>query len=256
MRASTLFGIVLGLAAIFGAYFLEGGRFNSLFLLPPMLIVFGGTLAAGIAGSSLMMVARLPKLFMIALRPQDIDKKKIMDQIIGFTMIARKEGILSLEKKLPEIQYPHLKKMLQITIDSTDNEIFEEIIESDIYHLTQRHNENINLLMKLGGYAPTMGLIGTVMGITAALAGAGENPLDLIHNIATALIATLWGILSANLIWLPIGDKLRFLHEKEVDNINFILEGIRGLHQGETPTLIRQRMISAFPIEEQKKFNK
>lgn len=252
-KASTLIAIIIGLLVIFGAFLWEGGEFGTLFLLPPMLIVFGGTLAAGLAGTSFSQVARMPKLFMIAISPKKYDMKAIMDQIIQFAQIARRDGILVLEDKLKHVKHPYLKKLIEICIDGASPDTLEDITLTDMEYITERHEANISFFNKLGGYSPTMGIIGTVMGLISTLASAGEDPNVLIHHIASAFIATMWGILMANIVWLPIGDKLKTLHDQEMLLIRFMLDGVKSLQTGENPTVIKSRLISAFPTSKQEK---
>lgn len=253
MKASTLFGIIIGLLAIFGAYLWEGGNFNTLFLLPPMLIVFGGTLAAGLAGSNFEMMAKLPKLFYISFTPKEYDYKKIIDVITAYSQIARKDGILSLENHLDEIKHPYLRKLFEICIDGADPETLEKIVETELFHINERHQKNIGLFNKLGGYSPTMGIIGTVMGLISTLAAAGQEPNVLIRHIAAAFIATMWGILMANIVWLPVADKLKLMHDEEMRVISVMLEGVKSVQLGEVPSVIRAKMLTALPMEEQVK---
>jgi chemotaxis protein MotA len=248
MKLSSLFGIVLGLVAIFGAYFAEGGSIDILFLWPAMSIVFGGSLAAGLAGSSFAQIAALPKLFYIAFFPPVHDKKKIIDEIVKYAFMARKEGILSIENKLSQMSYPFMRKLFKICIDGANPEDFTAIVESEVVFLSKRHNANIEIFTKLGGYAPTMGIIGTVMGLISALASAGSDPNVLIRHIASAFIATMWGILSANIIWLPIADKLKRIHRDELEIIQIMTDGIRAVQLGENPSVIRSKLLSAFPL--------
>jgi chemotaxis protein MotA len=251
MKGSTLIGILLGVSAIFGAFFLEGGSAGTLFLLPAMMIVIGGTLAAGLAGSSFEILFRIPVLLIIAVSPKIYDWKKILDQIVKFASISRRDGILSLEEKLKTVEHPFMRKLFQVMIDGSEPEILNHIAEVELQNLTDRHMENIVFFNKLGGYSPTMGIIGTVMGLISTFSAAGSDPNVLIQHIATAFIATLWGIFMANIVWLPLADKLRFLHDGEVKVMNFILNGIQGVQIGETPTVILTRLAAAFPISQQ-----
>jgi chemotaxis protein MotA len=251
MKMSTLFGIILGVVAIFGAYLLEGGLIATLFMGPAMLIVFGGTLAAGLIGSSLKQMGKLPKLIGLAISPPQYQLDEIINQIVYFAGVARREGILAIEPMLKNSKHPFLRKLFEICIDGADPQTLQEIVQTEIHHITERHNSNISLFVKMGGYSPTMGIIGTVMGLISTLASAGDDPNVLIHHIATAFIATMWGIFMANLFWLPIGDKLRALHNEEMQILQVMLSGVYAVQLGETPSVIRSRLISAFPLSKQ-----
>ncbi len=256
MKISTLIGIIFGLLAIFGAFLWEGGTIDTLFMLPAMLIVFGGTFAAGLAGSSFRQMAKMPQLIKIAIFPPKYDIEAITRQIVSFAFMARKEGILSLEKQLGKVKHPFLKKLLTISIDGADPETLVDIVEKEMEYISARHNANINLFVKMGGYSPTMGIIGTVMGLIATLAAAGSDPNVLIHHIASAFIATMWGILMANIVWLPIGDKLKTLHNNEMQILNVMLDGMYAVQLGEMPSVIKSRLSSAFPLSQQESLMK
>jgi chemotaxis protein MotA len=251
MKASTLLGIILGSVAIFGAFIWEGGSFDSLIMLPAMLIVFGGTLAAGLAGTSMSTMARIPRLLKIAFFPKKFELDGIILQIVEFSAIARRQGILALEAKLKEVQHPFLRKLFQVAIDGADPESIQKVAENEISYITERHNTNIGLFVKLGGFSPTMGIIGTVMGLISTLAAAGSEPNVLIHHIASAFIATMWGIFMANIVWLPIGDKLRTLHNEEIQLLQIIVEGVYSVQLGEVPSVIRAKLVGAFPLSRQ-----
>ncbi len=256
MKLSTLVGIIVGLISIFGAYLWEGGTFDSLFMLPAMLIVFGGTLAAGLAGSSFRQVVLIPKLIVLAINPPGYDRLKIIDQIVNLATLARREGILAIENKLNDMQHPFMKKLFKICIDGADPDTLIKIVDSEIGFLSNRHNANIDFFIKLGGYSPTMGIIGTVMGLISTLASAGSDPNVLIHHIATAFIATMWGILMANVVWLPIGDKLKRIHKDEMEIISIMVDGVQSVQLGENPSVIRSKLLSAFPLPEQERISK
>lgn len=254
--SGTLLGIILGCLAIFGAFIWEGGTLNILFMWPAMLIVFGGTLAAGIAGTSLKQVRKIPLLIKVALFPRNFDSNLILEQIVEFAAIARRKGFLVLDDYMNQIKHPFLKKLIRICIDGADSDSLQKIVDLEVHYITERHNANIQLFVKLGGYSPTMGIIGTVMGLISTLAAAGSDPTILIHHIASAFIATMWGIFMANIIWLPLGDKLRTLHHEEMQLIQLMFEGTLAIQSGEIPSLIRARLAGAFPLSEQEEIMK
>jgi len=251
VKASTFIGILIGFLAIFGAFIWEGGSLDTLIMWPAMTIVFVGTLAAGTAGTSFQQLASMPKLIALAFSPPSYDKEKIIVQMSDFAFIARREGILSIENQFSKIEHPFLRKLFRICIDGADPETLHSIAETEISYITERHNKNINFFVKLGGYSPTMGIIGTVMGLIATLAAAGSDPTVLIHHIASAFIATMWGIFMANIVWLPIGDKLKTIHEEEMQLMQVFLDGVHSVLLGETPSVVRSKLISAFPLNEQ-----
>lgn len=253
MKATTLIGILIGFVSIFGAFIWEGGTVDALFMLPALLIVIGGTFASAIAGTSWEQFKKFPSLIRLTFFPEKYNTIEIINQIVAFSAISRRDGILKLESRLDNAKHPYLRKFLEVCIDGGDPDTLDQIANLEINGLTNRHNQNISLFTKMGGYSPTMGIIGTVLGLISALASAGSEPTVLIHHIATAFIATMWGILLANLVWLPIADKLRHLHNEEIVLLNIILEGVQAIQIGEVPMVIQARLISALPIKEQNK---
>ncbi|HYF03716.1 MAG TPA: MotA/TolQ/ExbB proton channel family protein [Patescibacteria group bacterium] len=246
-KNSSLIGIAIGFAAIFGAFWLEGGAFRSLFLIPAMLIVLGGTFAAAITGSSLEHFLKIPELMRTAFFPKVYSRNDIINQVIYISSVARRSGLIGLEKHLKEVEHPFLKKLFQTCVDGAEPEVVMHVAETEIDFLTARHQANIGLFTKMGGYSPTMGIIGTVMGLISTLAAAGGDPNELIRHIASAFIATLWGIFMANIVWLPIADRLRMLHNEEVLLMQIIAEGARAVQLGQTPSVIRAKLASALP---------
>lgn len=244
-------GLILGVLSIFGAFFLEGGSPRALFLLSPIIIVFGGTFAAAIIGFGFDKFADIPSLAKIAYFPKKYNNRKLIDAFVDFSIMARKEGLLSIEKEIQKLYYSYPQKLIRFVIDGTDPETLQNIAYGEMKATQDRHFSNIFIFTKMGGYAPTMGIIGTVMALIITLANAGKDPAILIHNIASAFIATLWGIFSANMIWLPIGDRLKQCHLEEKNMMEISLEGVLALQSGEIPSVIKARLLSLLPQSEQ-----
>ncbi|MDX1701356.1 MAG: MotA/TolQ/ExbB proton channel family protein [Melioribacteraceae bacterium] len=250
-RNGSLYGLFLGLLAVFGAYLIEGGSFKTLFLLPSLIIVFGGTFSATIIGVGTEKFKKILLLIRMAYFPPKYDIKKLIDGFVGISVKSRQEGILAIENQLNRLLYPFPKKMMHYVMDGTDIELLEILAVGEIKAMQGRHNSYISMFNKMGGYAPTMGIIGTVMGLIMTLANAGKDPNTLIHNIATAFIATLWGIFSANLLWLPIADKLKQCHLEEKYMMEVSLEGVMAIQSGEIPSIVKSRLMSLLPQKEQ-----
>ncbi|MCX6155573.1 MAG: MotA/TolQ/ExbB proton channel family protein [Candidatus Kapabacteria bacterium] len=254
MKGSTFIGIIIGAVAIFGAFVWESGSITSvsnLIMLPAMIIVFGGTFAAALAGSSFQQMLRIPNLIRLAIYPKNYDMEELMEQIVFLASVVRLHGILALDKYLAELKHPFLRKLFEVCIDGAEPEMLNHVSQTEVYHISERHSTNISIFVKMGGFSPTMGIIGTVMGLISTLAAAGSDPNVLIHHIASAFIATMWGIFMANVVWLPIGDKLRTLHNSELQVLQFIHDGVHAVLLGENPTVIKARLASAFPLSKQ-----
>ena len=250
-KIGSLNGLILGILSIFGAFFLEGGSVDALFLIPPLIIVFGGTFSAVIIGFGFDRFSNILNLIKLAYFPKKYNIKNLINNLVEFSIISRREGLLSVEKRLDRLEYVFPRKLIRHVIDGTDSESLQNIASLEMKSMQERHYSNIFIFTKMGGYAPTMGIIGTVMGLIMTLANAGSDPNLLIKNIASAFIATLWGIFSANIIWLPIGDKLKKCHLEEKHMMEISLEGILALQSGEIPSIVKARLLSLLPQGEQ-----
>ncbi len=239
----------MGFACIFGSFLLEGGRLGALMMLPAMIIVFGGTFATALIGTPMSTVKNMGKTMKLVLYPPTYNYSTMIDEIVRFSMIARKEGLLTLERHLDELRDPYLFKMLRYLIDGIDIHVLRSVSETESSSINERHAKNIAMYQRMGGYSPTMGIIGTVMGLIATLANAGDDPTTLIQHIATAFIATLWGVFMANIIWLPIADKLKSLDDEEQIYISMVSEGVIAIQEGEIPSVIRSKLNSMLAEE-------
>ena len=161
--------------------------------------------------------------------------------------MARKEGILALEDRAKSITHPFFRKMIMLAVDGIEPDVIRGIAESEIHHIGERHKGGATLFGKMGGYAPTMGIIGTVLGLISVLGAAGEDANELIRGISTAFIATLWGVFTANIVWIPIGDRLKAIHEEEMVLLDIIVEGITSIQSGENPSVTGMKLYSMLP---------
>lgn len=248
--AGTILGLLLGFAVVFGSFTLEGGKVRALILAPAMLLVFGGTIAAAMIGSSMKSVKKIGSLVMLAARPPKQDVRATIDSIVFYSTVARREGLFSIEKFIGTAPHRFLQKILRLTVDGIDPQSLRGLAETEIHYVGDRHERNAAIFRKMGGYSPTMGIIGTVLGLIATLAAAGDDPDTLIRHIATAFIATLWGVFMANIVWLPIHDKLNKIHDEENLHLDMILEGVLGIQAGEVPIVIKAKLESMLPQNE------
>ncbi|HUI64439.1 MAG TPA: MotA/TolQ/ExbB proton channel family protein [Bacteroidota bacterium] len=248
---ATASGLALGVIAIFGSFMLEGGSMGALILLPAMTIVFLGTFAASMIGASLTQFLGIGRMIKLALFPPSYEVKETIESIVRFSTVARKEGLLALEKELGKVSNAFMKKILRFAIDGTEPEVLRALAETEVNYVGERHARSAAVFQKMGGYSPTMGIIGTVMGLIATLASAGEDANILIRHIASAFIATLWGVFMANIVWLPIADKLKFIHDQEYLFMDMIVEGVLSIQAGEVPSVIKAKLNSMLPACEQ-----
>ena len=252
MDPSGVVGILLALAAIFGAQALEGGNPASLIMPGPLVLVWLGTIGAGMAGHTLAdtkgAFAMLPKV----MRAKAPDAGRTIDTVISLADRARREGLLALEDAARDIDDEFLKSGLQAAIDGTDPEDLRTILEDRI--ATKRVTDRVysKYFADLGGYAPTLGIIGTVIALVHVL-GNLANPSELGTQIAVAFLATLWGLLSANVLWLPLAARIKRMSDQECAQMEVTLEGLLALQAGANPRLVGERLRSMLPPSASKK---
>lgn len=250
-KLGTINGLMLGLASIFGAFLIEGGSLSALFLFAPLLVVFGGTFSATIIGFGMDRFKNIFGLIKKAYFPATYNLRQMIYSFVDFSVKSRRAGLLSIERDIETIEYEFPKKLLKYAVDGTDPESIQNLALLEMKAMQERHYSNIFIFTKMGGYAPTMGILGTVMALIMTLANAGSEPTLLIKNIASAFIATLWGVLSANILWLPIGDRLKKCHLEEKHMMEISLEGALALQSGEIPSILKARMVSLLPQRDQ-----
>jgi chemotaxis protein MotA len=195
-------------------------------------------------------VKNIFSLIALAARPPKQDVRTTIDSLVFFSTVARREGLFAIEKHVESTPHAFLKKTLRLVIDGIDAHSLRGLGETEIHYVGERHEKSASIFQKMGGYSPTMGIIGTVMGLIATLAAAGDNPDTLIHHIASAFIATLWGVFMANIVWLPIYDKLKKIHDEEHLHLDLILEGVLGIQAGEVPNVIKTKLEGMLPVSE------
>jgi chemotaxis protein MotA len=246
MDPSTLIGVGLAFVAIFTAQIMEGGNPASIILLPPLLLVIGGTVGAGMAGGILRdttgVIGQLKRAFTSKVESAE----SLVDSVVALAQRARREGLLALEDAAKDVEHPFLKRGLELAIDGTDPEELAEILQAEVDAKRKADRAGAKIFADMGGYAPTIGIIGTVLGLVHVLEQLSD-PGKLGPLIAGAFVATLWGVMSANLIWLPIGNRLKRVSELECDQMEMVIEGVLAIQAGSNPRLVAQRLRSLLP---------
>ncbi|MGA2108725.1 MAG: flagellar motor protein [Syntrophorhabdales bacterium] len=243
MDVTTVLGLLLGVGAVLVSFMMEGGHLTALLQGPAMLLVILGTFGAATVTTSFSQLVNLPKLFKIILFEKKLDSQQLIELIYGLSQKSRKNGLLSLEKELSTIKDSFLKKAIQLAIDGFETTKIREILEIEMAYMHERHKVGSTFFQKLGGFSPTLGIIGTVLGLIHAL-GSMENSSNMAGAIASAFIATLWGVSLANLVYLPISDKLKAKHQDEAVYLEIISEGVVSLAMGDNPRVIRMKLLS------------
>lgn len=248
MDVGILGGLAVGIMAIAGSVLLDGGKLGAFANLSAFLIIFGGTVGATMVATSLKETFRLPTLVKRALFPVASPKsEEIVATLVDFAQTARKEGVLALQDRiLAERIDPFLIKGLELVIDGADETTVRQIMQIEIDSMKARHAKGIELFNLMGGFAPTMGIIGTVMGLVHVLSRLGEGTEGLGHGIAVAFLATLYGIFSANIIFLPLSGNLNAKSNEEARWREVMMEGVLGIQSGLNPHMLEQKLRSYF----------
>jgi chemotaxis protein MotA len=174
---------------------------------------------------------------------------ELVPVVVSLADKARREGLLMLEEAVKDVDDDFLKRGVALAVDGTDPEELREILEAELHAKRLDDKHSAKFFNAMGGYAPTIGIIGTVMGLVHVLENLSE-PEKLGHLIAGAFLATLWGVLSANLVWLPIGSRLLRIGELEASRMELVIEGVMAIQAGSNPRFVAQRLRSLLPAAE------
>lgn len=249
MDFMTIVGLVVGIGALLVSVVLEGGHIASLVSPTAFLIVIGGTVGATAVCYTLDELKAVPALLKIAFKEQKYDSAEFIYSLVRFAEKARREGLLALEDEIAEVEDKFLKKGMQLVIDGTDAELVRSILDTELAFIQQRHNKGASIFETAGGFAPTMGIIGTVMGLVHVLGNLTDTE-SLGPSIAVAFIATLYGVGSANLFFLPIANKLknRSAHQLLIHEVT--LEGILSVQAGDNPRIVEEKLLAFLAPDE------
>jgi chemotaxis protein MotA len=227
----------------------------SVLLIPPMIIVLGGTFGAAMAGGNMKDFTTGFAQIRRALLSKNDTSDDTVRTLVGFAERARRDGLLALEETAKSIDDPFLRKGIELAVDGTDPEELRDILESEITAKRKTDRIGSGLFADMGGYAPTMGNIGTVLGLIHVLENLSD-PEKLGHLIAGAFVATLWGVLSANAIWLPISKKLARVSALEVTHMELLVEGVMSIQAGANPRVIEQKLVTFLTTKERDAFER
>src|SRR5579864_512007 len=251
MDKGTGIGLAIALICIFGASVVESGSIAILFALlniPSLMIVFGGTIGALLVAFPMERVTRLAKVLAVAFRMETTSERELVNLFVRLAERARREGLLALEGEAAEIHDKSIQKGVLLVVDGTDPELVREIMESDVAAMSERHEGKFAMFAAAGGFAPTMGIIGTVMGLVNVLSHL-DKPDELGKSIAGAFIATLYGVMSANIFWLPIGERLKQRNKEEVALKTLAVEGVLAVQAGDNPRVVREKLEAFLPLD-------
>jgi chemotaxis protein MotA len=266
IKKSTDFGTLLGLAAGISIIFIginqSGGSLYWFFNLNSILIVVGGTFAATMVNLPLKALKNLPKILSNVFRADDSDYDSIIEEIVLKAQKAKKDGLLSLEADLPKMREGFFKNGIELAINERESSRLRTFLNLELNNISSRHIAGQELFLYMASYAPAFGMLGTVLGLIVMMnnfssgGGSASESLDvaerfaeLLAGMGLALITTFYGVFFANMIFLPIGGKLKRLSENEMMLKSIVVEGIISIHAREHPILIREKLMTFIPSQ-------
>ena len=241
MDVLSLIGVILAFVAILGGNYLEGGHVSALLNGPAALIVIGGTFGAAFLQTPISVFKRSMSVLRWIFFPPRIDLLGGINRVVGWSTVARKEGLLGLETVADAEPDAYARKGLQLLVDGAEPESIRSILEVDLYTQEARDIQAAKVFESMGGYAPTIGIIGAVMGLIHVM-GNLADPSMLGSGIAVAFVATIYGVGFANLLLLPAGNKLKSIALRQSRYREMLLEGILSIAEGENPRSIELKL--------------
>ena len=241
MDFNSVIGVVIALIAVFGGQVLEGGHPGSLLQLTAFTVVLGGTLGAVLLQSPVRQFVLGMKMSRWVFVPPLLDATALVEHIAVWSTTARKEGLLALDPHIAGIDDPFVKKGLQLVVDGTEPRELKRVLEVEIETFDDLHRQGARVWEAAGGYAPTIGILGAVMGLIQVMENLAD-PAHLGAGIAVAFVATIYGVGLANLAFLPIANKLKSLIARQVLMREMLVDGLVGIANGENPRLISGRL--------------
>jgi chemotaxis protein MotA len=249
MKAATAIGIGLAFGSLLMSSMMDGTTPTSFINIPALMIILGGTAGVTLASCGMDAMKRIPNLFKMVFSAEPPDMRGQHDLLVELADKARREGLLALDAQLGEIEDDFTRNALQLVVDGTDPEMVNTIIESEVDGMAARHEASAAPFEKAGGFAPTMGIIGTVLGLVHVLQNLSA-PATLGPSISAAFIATLMGVGAANVVFLPIANRLKAISAEEVELRMMTLEGILSIQAGDNPRLVSEKLMSYLPPAE------
>ncbi len=239
---STFLGLLVGVGGILGGLLLEGGKLSQVLQPTAAIIVFGGTLGAVLLQFPTPVVTRAFRQLIQVFFEQQRDPRETVRQLVAFANKARRNGMISLDADLPGISDPFLKKSLMLAVDGTEPHELRKMMQLEIENQAE-HEENIpKVFESAGGFAPTIGIIGAVLGLIQVMQHL-DNINEVGKGIAVAFVATVYGVGSANLFFLPSSGKLRLRIREEQIIREMTLEGVVSILEGMNPRMLETKLV-------------
>lgn len=246
MDIGTIIGLLAGSGLIIWAM-LSGSSLSAFFDAPSVAIVIGGSTAAALISFPVKDVAKIFKVVRHTLFARASDVQGLIKQLVHFAEIARRDGILSLENAIKDADDEFLVSGIQMAVDGTDPELIEAIMESELQAIADRHAEGKSIFENIGRFAPAFGMIGTLVGLVKMLQSM-EDPSKIGAGMAVALLTTMYGALLANLVALPLAEKLAKRSARELMVKSIIVRGVMAIQSGDNPRVVEQKLKTFLPV--------
>ena len=241
MDKISVLGLVLGIVAIVGGQVLEGGHVGSLSQPTALLIVLGGTMGAVMLQSPYATFIRGVKMVRWVWYPPVVDHQQLIKQVASWSQVSRREGLLALENVMNQLKDDFARKGLQLLVDGAEPERLREVLEVEINTYEQELKLSARIWEAAGGYSPTIGILGAVLGLIHVMENLSE-PSKLGAGIAVAFVATIYGVGLANLVFLPMANKLKAHIARLIVRREMIVDGLVGIANGDNPRIIESRL--------------
>ena len=258
----TFLGLFAGVAIIFIGIVQSGGSLYWFFNVNSILIVLGGTFAATMVNLPLKALKNLPKIVQNVFRADNDDYNAVIEEIVQKAQKAKKDGLLSLEADLPKMRDGFFKNGIELAINERESSRLRTFLNLELNNISSRHIAGQELFLYMASYAPAFGMLGTVLGLIVMMNNfsSGNDGMDASYDVAErfaellagmglALITTFYGVFFANMIFLPIGGKLKRLSENEMMLKSIVVEGIISIHSREHPILIKEKLMTFIPSQ-------
>lgn len=243
MDIATIIGLILGFGAIIGGQVLEGGHVSAIIQPTAAIIIAGGTIGATFVSFPISCLIQAAKDMKKAFLPAKTNHETIIKDIIGYAAKARKNGLISLEQESQNIKDVFIKKGISLVVDGIDPQKLRDTMETELAAYEEHNKLSVEVFEAAGGYAPTIGIIGAVLGLIHVMENLSDSS-KLGAGIAVAFVATIYGLMTANLVCLPMGTKLKQRLKEEILIKQMIIEGLIAIQNGENPHFIEQRLRS------------
>jgi chemotaxis protein MotA len=243
MDPATIIGFFVAFGAIIGSMVMEGGNPMAIISPPALVLIFVGTFGACMAGNTLPTTIGAIKWLVYGFTAKKPDMDSVVEPLVKMAEKARREGLLALESEMEAVSDPFMKKGLQMAVDGTDPDDLYEILTAEVKAKKAAAAIGVGFWTDAGGYSPTIGIIGTVLGLIHVLENLSQ-PDKLGHLIAGAFVATLWGVLSANVMFLPWGKRIKNSIAMECARMELIIDGVLAIQAGANPRVVASKLQS------------